>query len=342
MQHRKILVLMFVSILIELVFLKKSEGQATSGDIRIMFNNVENAFDVINDPLTEDDEFLPGGLRRWTHTRYEKKISSIYKAIVAAGEWSPPEIVGFCEIENRKVLEDLVYGTYLSKYNYGIVHEESPDRRGIDVCLIYRKDIVRLAGYEYLRPHVEAFASRSILYARFATDSDTIHLFINHWPSRKGGVLAAEDMRLSVARMVKEKTDSLLGSTHGKARVILTGDFNSTPDDQEIHLLLEAKSGNNMMINLSASKSGFEGTYKYMGSWEMIDQMIVSKNLLESPQGFYTDKNSFSVLNNEFLLVKDPNYPGMMPFSTYRGYRYQGGFSDHLPVILTLRRHPAH
>jgi endonuclease/exonuclease/phosphatase family metal-dependent hydrolase len=339
MQHRNAIILMFISLLIELACLKEAVAQADRGDIRIMFNNVENAFDIFNDPLTEDDEFLPGGLMRWNQTRYSKKINSLYKTIVAAGEWSPPEIVAFCEIENRKVLEDLVYGTFISKYNYGIVHENSPDRRGIDVCLIYRKEAIKLAGYDYLVPAISDFFSRSILYARFVTDQDTLHFFVNHWPSRKGGVLATVDMRLKIAEMLKRKVDSLLERSAGKAKIIITGDFNSTPADQEIKLLLSSGAASGM-INLTTAKAGSEGTYKYMGSWEMIDQMIVSEYLLESDRGLYTEKNSFSVLNKDFLMVKDPNYPGMMPFATYRGYRYQGGFSDHLPVIITLHRYP--
>ena len=108
--------------------------------VRIMFYNVENLFDIYDDSLKDDNDFLPDGLMRWNLTRYNKKINSLYKTIVAAGEWNPPAVVAFCEVENRKVLEDLVYGTYLSKYNYGIIHEESPDQRGIDVCMIYRND----------------------------------------------------------------------------------------------------------------------------------------------------------------------------------------------------------
>src|SRR5512140_2790424 len=115
-----------------------SQGDSKSVPVRIMFYNVENLFDTFNDPDKNDDEFLPSGLRRWNQSRYDKKLNSVYKTIMSAGEWSPPAIVGFCEIENRKVLEDLVYGTYLTNYNYGIIHEESPDERGIDASLIFR------------------------------------------------------------------------------------------------------------------------------------------------------------------------------------------------------------
>jgi hypothetical protein len=107
-----------------------SQEEPDSVPVRIMFYNVENLFDIFDDPLQNDNDFGPGGLMRWNQSRYNKKINSVYKTIIAAGKWSPPAIIGLCEIENRKVLDDLVNGTYLSNYGYGIIHEESPDPRG--------------------------------------------------------------------------------------------------------------------------------------------------------------------------------------------------------------------
>lgn len=339
MQHRKAIILLFSIFGFE-VLCRSSFGQNTSGTTRIMFYNVENAFDTSDDTATNDDDFLPDGLFRWNESRYWKKISSLYKTIVAAGEWEPPELVAFCEVENRKVLEDLVHGTYLSKYNYSIVHEDSPDRRGIDVCLIYRKDAVRIAGYKYLKPGSlpDPFTSRSVLYVKVYSGIDTIHLFVNHWPSRKGGVLAGENLRLTIAEMVKSKIDSLEEKYDGKARIIVTGDFNSTPGDPEIMRLLSFNGRNAKMVNLSENFKDAEGTYKYLGAWEMIDQMIVSENLLNKGSGCFVENKSLAVFKPEFLIIKDPKYPGTMPFATYRGYKYQGGFSDHLPIILTLFR----
>jgi exonuclease III len=309
--------------------------------VRLMFYNVENLFDVYDDTLKEDDDFLPGGLMRWNLTRYIKKINSIYKTIVAAGGWNPPAIVAFCEVENRKVLEDLVYGTYLSKYDYGIIHQESPDPRGIDVCLIYRKNVVDIIDYRYWIPseiNREKFTSRSILYTRLAINSDTVHLIVNHWPSRRGGVLAMEDLRMIIAAMVREKVDSLLDNNSAGAKIIVAGDFNSIPDDQEMKSLTVPHDSVISLVNLSAGPAAKGlGSYRYMGTWEMIDQILVSAGLLTSGRGLYTDPNLFSVFKTDFLLRKDPKYPGLSPLSTYRGYRYQGGFSDHLPVLLDLK-----
>jgi hypothetical protein len=312
-----------------------------SQPVRLMFYNVENLFDVYKDTLKDDAEFLPGGVMRWNQTRYNKKINSLYKTIIAAGEWEPPAVVAFCEVENRKVLEDLIYGTYLSKFLYGIVHEESPDMRGIDVCLIYRKNLAKLINYEYCIPSGiirEKYATRSVLYAKFEISSDTIHLFVNHWPSRRGGVLAGEDLRMAISSMVRDKADSIMKINPKGAKIVFLGDFNCTPDDQEIKSMTAFHDSTFSLINLSESLAAKGlGTYRYMGSWELIDQVIVSGSLLEASGGIYTEAKLITIFKPEFLITKDPKYPGFSPYSTYRGYKYQGGYSDHLPVLLDLK-----
>jgi hypothetical protein len=309
--------------------------------VRIMFYNVENLFDISDDTLKDDDEFLPGGVMRWHRNRYNLKINSLYKTIIAAGEWNPPDLIGMCEVENRKVLEDLIYDTYLLKYNYGIIHEESPDLRGIDVCLLYRKDRIAVPYYRYCIPSGlkrEDFRSRSILYVKAIINSDTVHLFVNHWPSRRGGVLAMEDLRMKIAAMVRDKADSIMKTNSNGARIIIIGDFNSTPDDGEMKSLTARHESGPPLVNLSEPLAADgSGSYRYMGTWEMIDQVIVSQSLLNSVNGLYTSDKMLTIFKPDFLLKKDPGYPGLTPFSTYRGYRYQGGFSDHLPVLLDLK-----
>lgn len=308
--------------------------------VRFMFYNVENLFDVVDDTLKNDDEFLPEGTMRWNYSRYDKKITSLYKTIVAAGEWSPPEVIAFSEIENRDVLEDLIYGTYLSKFNYRILHEDSPDPRGIDVCLIYRANRVSVIKFEYWIPSDlsrSEFKTRNILYAKLAVNSDTLHLLINHWPSRRGGVLAGEDLRMKIASMVRSKADSLNLLSGSKAKVIIMGDFNCTPDDEAMQLLSGNKKESIILVNLSeAIDSGGQGTYRYKGTWEMIDQVVVSEELLTCKSGAFSDFGSIKIFRPGFLLGRDPDYPGFMPLSTYRGYRYYGGTSDHLPVLLNI------
>ena len=272
--------------------------------------------------------------------RYNRKINAVYKTIMAAGEWNPPVLVALCEIENRKVLEDLVSGTYLSKFNYGIVHEDSPDQRGIDVCLIYRKDLMEIIDFQYWIPSYpdrNDFPTRSVLYTKCVILKDTFNVIVNHWPSRRGGVLAAEDQRYEFAEMVKSKTDSIAAINAGGAKIIILGDFNCTPDSPVIKILAAGDGSEVSLFNLSENVSEGSGTYRYMGTWEMIDQVIVSEKLLRCNNGLYTDSKMFRIFNPGFLLKKDPKYPGDSPMSTYSGYRYQGGFSDHLPVLLDLR-----
>jgi len=308
--------------------------------VRLMFYNVENLFDIFDDTQKDDNDFLPGGLMKWNHERYNKKINSLYKTIVAVGSWDPPEIVAMCEVENRKILEDLVSGTYLSKFDYKIIHHDSPDRRGIDVCLIYRSDCLNLIDFQYWIPSNikrEEYSTRSVLYVRFVVHNDTLHLIVNHWPSRRGGVLAGEDLRSKISGMIREKADSIARKDRSGGRIIITGDFNCTPDDREMKSLVATSDSGVHLINLSENLSEDElGTYRFMGTWEIIDQMIVSDLLISCKRGIYTSSKMLSIFKPDFLLKKDPKYPGFSPFSTYRGYRYQGGFSDHLPLLLYL------
>jgi hypothetical protein len=341
--NRYSLVLFFLLVLLSDSFTQ--EKYSTS--VRLLFYNVENFFDTSDDTLKNDNEFLPAGSMRWNKTRYKAKINAIYKVISAAGEWDYPGIVGFCEVEKKSVLQDLVFETYLNKYNWGIIHEESGDPRGIDVCLIYRKDLASLLSYRYFKPEGIKeidFKTRGVLYSKFLFYDDTIHLFINHWPSRRGGALAEESLRKMISVMVKDKTDSISNSVFKRAKIIVAGDFNCTPDDA-VMSILTGEAANDLpgnkatLVNLSEISAGKgEGTYRYMGVWEMIDQVLVSDFLTGCTEGLYTAVPLLKVFNSRFLLSRDPVYPGYSPFSTYKGFRYQGGFSDHLPVILDLKR----
>lgn len=326
--------------LLLLLLVKGYPQDDASHSVRLMFYNVENLFDIYDDTLTEDEEFMPGGLRRWNYQRYSRKINSLYKTILAAGEWEPPAIVAFCEIENRKVLEDLVYSTNLSKYDYDIVHEDSPDERGIDVCLIYRKEMADIINYSYLNTSVvtgNEFRTRDVLYARFLVNGDTIHLFVNHWPSRRGGVLAGEAQRIKIAEMVREKVNSIFVASYSNAHIIILGDFNATPEDRVMSILAGQADNGSSLVNLSETLPDGAGTYRYMGIWEIIDQVIVSDALINGNERVFTEPGLLQVFRPDFLMMEDLKYPGLSPYSTYSGYRYQGGYSDHLPVLLDLR-----
>jgi len=343
MLFRKINLKVYSTLVLMFSFMTIAGSQVISDTlpVKIMFYNVENFFDTRDDTLTDDEEFLPEGLMRWNQTRYRRKINSVYKTITAAGGWEPPHIIAFCEIENRKVLEDLVYGTGLSNYNYGIIHEDSPDFRGIDVCMVFRKDLVKILEYRSMIPegiNKKDFHSRSVLYVRCAMHDDTLNLLINHWPSRRGGVLAGEPLRNEIALMVRNTIDSLCISKRGITKTVILGDFNCEPDDQVIQLVVNSNESKKCShVNLAEKYKVYPaGTYRYMGVWEMLDQVIVSDGLINCSRGIFVNIDSFRIFNPGFLLKNDSKYPGQTTFSTFSGYRYQGGFSDHLPVLLYM------
>ncbi len=296
---------------------------------------MQNLFDTVDDTARNDEEFLPGGDRRWTAGRYHKKISALSRAIAAAGEWELPALIGLCEVENGEVVMDLAFGDLLSAGQYGVVHRDSPDLRGIDVALMYRKDHFRIAevrSWVPLRPDNDPFLSRNLLYAKAVMDSDTLHVIVCHFPSRRGGVLATQGAREEMAQLLRVKTDSLL-SVMADAAIIVMGDFNAGPDDE----IMKNLTREGLLVNVSGRlASGERGTYRYQGQWEVIDQIVVSAIMAVGSGPFHADPESVRVPDAPFLLADDPDYPGKKPFATYTGFRWAGGYSDHLPVVITV------
>jgi len=317
---------------------------------RLMFYNVENLFDIYDDPEINDEEFMPESKKAWTVERYNEKLNNIASIIIAVGELDPPDIIGLCEIENYTVLEDLVTKTKIKNLNYGIIHKDSPDKRGIDVAILYRKDKVKPLTYSSIRVKFEdpdARPTRDIIYFKsIVRETDTIHYFVNHWPSRSGGQEKSEVKRLAAAKVVKAFTDSIL-NVNNKAKLILTGDFNDDPDNNSLTQILRADTSFSE-INLTKLYSlsyqhkdiNRRGTLKYKGKWNVFDQFIVSGNLISDKEGVHTSlKNSlifYGTDGNDFLLETDDRYVGMQPNRTYWGPQFHGGYSDHLPVYLDL------
>lgn len=313
---------------------------------RILFYNVENLFDTCNDSLTNDDDFLPGGIRNWTKYRYSDKLNKIAKVVIAAGGWKPPEIIGLCEIENRQVIEDLLKNTPLLKAGYKIVHKESPDERGIDVALLYSDKKVKPLSYKAIPvvfPWDMANKTREILYFKaLIAKHDTIHFFVNHWPSRYGGQAQTEKLRMTAAKVLRNHVDSLFRK-NTSSNIIIMGDFNDEPTDKSLIEGLKAHTSYNYisdtaLYNLSfpRKQDGSIGTHKYDGSWTVLDQFIVSGNLLDSIHTVHTTQNDYHILNADFLLEDDNINTGNKPNRIYTGYTYHGGFSDHLPVYIDI------
>lgn len=311
---------------------------------RIAFYNLENLFHPSNDSLTNDDEFTPEGMRNWSTYRYHEKVNHMAKAILSIGEWQPPAIVGLAEIENRQTLEDLTNTEVLRKFNYGIVHFDSPDRRGIDVGMIYRQDYFHTITTEAIAVTLKDdpnFKTRDILYTKgvFNT-SDTIHLFFCHWPSRYGGQARSEPKRIRAAVTLREITDSLQNLPY-PAYIITAGDLNDEWNNISVKDSLKAKPFkdgiSNGLVNLMATMPVNQGSHRYRGTWSYLDQIIVSGNMLNGDGAIQIKNHSAKVVNHEFLLTTDDRYPGYVPFRTFIGMKYVGGFSDHLPIYVELQ-----
>lgn len=314
---------------------------------RILFYNTENLFDTVDDPLVDDAEFLPGSEKKWTEERYRTKLGQIARVLSDAGGDTLPVLAGFCEVENRKTMEDLIATNPLKNAGYRIVHRESPDRRGIDVALIYRSRYFQLLDYAFMPmrfPFDTAVRTRDVLYARgVLLGIDTLHVFVNHWPSRSGGEVESRPLRVAAATAVRLKVDSVF-SANPQARIVITGDFNDEPMDLSVTGGLRALlsydhpgPGNLYEITPEVKKQSPGGTYKYKGVWNLLDHMVVSGSLLDTTRQMYTRVSDIHVLHMDYLLENDTENLGVRPRRTYLGNYYQGGSSDHLPVCLDIR-----
>lgn len=317
----------------------KSRGNS---DFRIGFYNVENLFDLVDDSLTRDEAFTPEGENRYTFSRYKKKSVGLARTILAMGVWEPMEIVGLCEVENKWVLEGFTKHSPLRNAGYEIIHEDSPDRRGIDVACLYRPDKFNLILYKYYRvvfPHDPERKTRDILYMKgILPNADTLHLFINHFPSRWGGQFASEPGRAHVAGMIRQKVDSL-NERYNNPLIVVTGDFNDEPDDISLKDVLDAKlnpdeARANDLVNLMAPVKYKFGTHFFAGEWGVLDHFIVSNQLLKG-SSTYTRPNSVGIFDAPWLLTKNAAGQDVI-FRTYQGPAYKGGYSDHLPIFLDL------
>lgn len=328
-------------------FWKSFDDSPRTNRARIAFYNVENLFNTENDSLVSDEGYTPEGTSHWTKYRYWNKINKLSKVIVALGGWDYPEIVGLCEVENRGVVSDLIKSKALSGGNYEIVHYDSPDNRGIDVALIYRKDRFRVLYSEPIRvtfPDELNSKTRDVLYVNglFPFSEDTLHIFVNHWPSRYGGYAATIVKRNRAADIVRAKVDSLY-DVNVNARIFIMGDLNDYPSDESLIKHLRAlPDGTNAqerdLINLMypIHKEGKYGSHKYQDHWGILDQMIVSSALYGKSSGLRIYNQKAYIFRAPFLLEKDDTYLGYKVFRTYAGFRYLGGFADHLPVFSDL------
>lgn len=317
----------------------QSEPIVSRRELTILFYNVENLFDTTDDPDTQDEDFTPTGKNQWTEERLGEKYSRVAEVIKRSGKF--PGIVGLCEIENRKVLEELIMHPELADAKYSIVHRDSPDRRGIDVALLHREDQFSVEASRWLRVSLSKpkdTETRDILYVRGTAGGETLHLFVNHWPSRGGGEEASAPFRADAAKVLRAAVDSVF-RTDGQARIICMGDFNDYPTNASIREVLGADdNGERGLVNLmSVIHARGEGSYWYRGEWGALDQFFVSTSLVHGKGGWTISSTGASIVREPYLLFTDGKGE-QRPNRSYAGDVYVGGYSDHLPVMLSLVR----
>ena len=312
----------------------------------IGFYNLENLFDLEDDPKIRDEEFTPAGGKGYTEEVYAEKLDHLSRVVSELGTDLSPDgvaLLGVAEIENRKVLEDFVQHPRLKERNYQIIHYDSPDRRGIDVGLIYQGKYFQPTNSKALPVLIyngdgSRRYTRDVLLVSGLLDGDEIHVMVNHWPSRSGGQAASQPYRNAAAEVCKLAKDSLMNS-NPKAKVIIMGDLNDDPTSPSVSSVLIAKKKKSKVKKKGLYNPMYDfyrkgiGTLAWRDSWNLFDQIIVSKGLLDKVDGYYYYQTK--IHNKKYLLQKTGQFKGY-PFRTYAGDTYLGGYSDHFPVYIYL------
>ncbi len=326
---------------------KKEQYQITC----IGFYNVENLYDTISDPKKQDTEFIPNGNKRWNTQKYQYKLGQLSQVINDMGKEygvDAPLIMGLCEVENKQVLEDLVNHKDLKRKKYGIAHQDSPDHRGVDVALLYRKEyftFIAQNSHVLTYPSETNFATRSQLVVTGLFEKDTLSFVVNHWPSRRGGERKSDPKRIAAAKLTRSIVDSLLAK-NPKAKVMVMGDLNDCPVDNSVYDYLlaqedinnKSKDGKPILFNpmYQMHKQGM-GTLAHADKWQIFDQIILTPELVAEPEKgkYHYVPKSAKVFMAHYLKQDSGKYKGY-PFRTYVGDNFMGGYSDHFPVFIFL------
>lgn len=307
------------------------------------FYNLENLFDTEKDTLINDDEFTEAGANRWTAEKYRKKQLNMAKVISRLGKKYCPEepvIIGLCELENKRVLEDLVNQPALVSAGYEIVHYDSPDRRGVDVAMLYDPthfEVLATKALSYYLDILPNYTTRDILLVSGRLAGENVHVFVNHWPSRYGG--KSSELREHAASIVRKAVDSLY-TLDPQAKIIIMGDMNDDPTDKSVRVVLDAKKLPQQVQQGGLYNTMWQhydrgiGTLGYQGKWNLFDQIIISEPLLGDDRSTLKYWKS-EIYNPEYLITQEGRYKGY-PFRTFAGNVFQNGFSDHFPTLIYL------
>ena len=332
--------LAFIALLTYLVSsCKKNEIKPFS----VAFYTVENLFDTIDNPQTRDNDHLPTSKISWNTRRYKHKLNNISKVMSAINTHGFPAVFGLAEVENRQVIEDLIHTGKLKNAHYKILHKDSPDKRGIDVALLYQPSIYQPVKTRFIRiqfPSAPDNPTRDVLYSKgLVYGKDTIHIFVNHWVSRYGGHEKTDALRRFTGHLLRLMADSIF-NVDPNANILIMGDLNDNPTDKSLTVALGAQApdmpfAKKQLYNLAVKpfKAG-EGSIYYKG-WDLFDQVIVSTALVGGYNGIKTDSFKEEIFKKSWMLFH-PKKGLAVPDRT-AGRGYYGGYSDHLPVIVRMK-----
>ncbi|MBR2429067.1 MAG: endonuclease/exonuclease/phosphatase family protein [Alistipes sp.] len=339
---RKVLMLCVALISVAVVY-------AQDKPYMVAFYNLENLFDIYDDPETHDEEFTPNGIKQWNETKYQKKLSNMERVLfdMAAIQKDYPIVIGVSEVENRTVLEDLVSQPKLKGANYRICHYDSPDARGVDVTFLYRADVFKLEGSDNIKLEVEElpdFRTRDFVVMWGTIEGEPFYFLVSHWPSRLGGKEASQFKRDACAEQIREIKDKLLAE-NPDTKVIVMGDFNDDATDASLVKVMGAKGKVKDLVKGDFFNPYFQmlraghGTLAYQDMWNLFDNICVTENLVNAEPGklkLIKGKKFYgNIFRKPYMLQQEGQYKDY-PLRTFVTNNFQNGFSDHFPVYIYI------
>jgi endonuclease/exonuclease/phosphatase family metal-dependent hydrolase len=309
----------------------------------VAFYNTENLYDTANDPKTDDDGFTPAGFMQWDEERYKAKIRNLASVIQTIGGKDGPAILGLSEVENRKVLEDLVAASPLRKRRYGIIHYDSPDLEGLDVAMLYNPKHFKPSSHTNIpvRFSEKGFASRDILQVKGTLRGEPVTLYVVHWPEDKGSASLGSSRRRDAATALRKQIDAQL-KTDKEARIIVMGDFADEPNAASLERVLRATGRPNPAFRDELYNTFYlwyiqgRGSFHTRNDNKMLDQILISKSFIDE-KGLQFTRGSATIHDPEFIKFTFGKYKDT-PRRTYSGNLYLGGYSDHFPVYIKLQQ----
>ncbi|MBO5971720.1 MAG: endonuclease/exonuclease/phosphatase family protein [Alistipes sp.] len=316
---------------------------------KVVFYNLENLFDLHDDPETHDEEFLPKGVKKWNAKKYQMKLTNMERVLfdIAAINRDYPIVIGVSEIENRSVLEDLISQPKLKGANYRICHYDSPDARGVDVAFLYRADVFKLQGSDNIKLVVDElpnFKTRDLVVMWGTIEDEPFYFLVSHWPSRLGGKEASQFKRDACAKQIRGIKDSLLAANPA-TKVVVMGDFNDDATDASLVKTMGAKGKAEELVKgdffnpyFQMLRAGY-GTLAYQDAWNLFDNICVTENLVNAEDGklriIKGDKFYGNIFTRPYMIQQEGQYKGY-PLRTFVTNNFQNGFSDHFPVYIYI------